>query len=101
MSNRQALYYAFCLGSSAKEVLKGSCSVAKESLGQWVNTSTLTRPILMQYQWYYDPEWERAKNLSQEIKSKNHTPSRKQKKKTGVRHYSSSSKGKPEEEVCN
>lgn len=98
MSSRQTLYQAFCLASSAKEVLKGSASIAKESLSQWVNTSHLTRPILMQYQCYYDPEWEKAKKLSQEVKLK--SQSKKHKRKPGIRHYSTSSKLSVEK-VCN
>lgn len=102
MSSRRTLYHAFCLASSTKEVVKGSASIAKESLSQWVNTSRLTRPILMQYKWYHDPEWENAKKLSQEVKLRSHSHVRKHKKKAGVRHYSSYSKKEPRaEKVCN
>lgn len=70
MSTRQGLYYAWCLASSTRQVIKGSYSIASESFCEWANTSTLTRPLLTQFQWYYDPEWEKAKKLSEEIKSK-------------------------------
>lgn len=99
MSSRHTLYHAYCLASSAGEVLKGSASIAKESLTQWVNTSRITRPVLMQYQCYYDPQWEDAKKLSQEVKAKTHSPPKKSKRKTGVRHFSSSSRNK-NDEVC-
>lgn len=100
MSTRHTLYHAFCLASSGKEVLKGSASVAKESLVQWVNTSCLTRPILMQYKFYYDPEWENARKLSQEVKSKGHPQTKRHKRKPGARHYSTSSRPSTEK-VCN
>lgn len=100
MIERRGLYYAFCLASSAKEVLKGSCTVARDSFGQWVTTSTLTRPLLMEYQWFHDPKWEKARKLSEGIRASglpqqgnNH------KSRTGVRHYSSHSKSKGEK-VC-
>ncbi|QLG71275.1 hypothetical protein HG535_0B03140 [Zygotorulaspora mrakii] len=94
MIERRSLYYAFCLVSSSKEVLKGSCTIARDSFAQWASTSTLTRPILMQYQWFNDPQWNEARQLSEEIRSKNLSQQRKkQKKLSGVRNYSSYSKG--------
>lgn len=98
MSSRRSLYHAFCLVSSARQVLKGSASIAKESLAQWVNTSRLTRPVLMQYRWYYDQEWENAKMLSEQVKAKARQPSRKS-KKSGTRHYSTSSR-RSNDQVC-
>ncbi|QLQ82093.1 hypothetical protein HG537_0G03480 [Torulaspora globosa] len=97
MSSRRGLYHAFCLVSSATQVLKGSVSIGRESLSQWVNTSRITRPILMQYQCYYDPEWEEAKRLSEQVKAKARQPSRKSKKNVGTRHYSTSRRSNDEQ----
>ncbi|CCE65899.1 hypothetical protein TPHA_0N01180 [Tetrapisispora phaffii CBS 4417] len=66
--SRQNLYQYYCMLSGARSVIKGSGIVAKESLSTWVNTSTLTRPILNQFQWFHDPKWEQAKTLSNTIR---------------------------------
>ncbi|AQZ12840.1 COQ8 (YGL119W) and YBR230W-A [Zygosaccharomyces parabailii] len=94
MSSRRSLYYVYCLGSSARQVLGGSWDVGKESLITWINTSTLTRPILSQYQWFYDPEWENARKLAEETRVARHGQrnKRNQPKKAGIRQYSTSTK---------
>ncbi|SCU97017.1 LAMI_0F08592g1_1 [Lachancea mirantina] len=69
MVSRQTLYGALCVASSVKEVIKGSTSVARESAGLWLKTSSLTRPLLSKYQWFYDPEWEKAKSLSERLRN--------------------------------
>lgn len=88
--------------------MSGSWDIGKESLGSWINTSTLTRPILNEYQWFYDPKWEEAKKLAEETRNlhsgKPHL--KKPRKKVGpttkgTREYSTSTKVPPEEEVCN
>lgn len=53
----------------------------------------------MQYQCYYDPQWEDAKKLSEQVRAKSQQAVRKSKKKPGVRHYSSSSRHHSDE-VC-
>ncbi|SCU99554.1 LANO_0F02256g1_1 [Lachancea nothofagi CBS 11611] len=101
MASRQSLYHAFCLASSVKEVVKGSVSIGSESLRSWAETSTLTRPILERYQWFYDPEWEKARALSDSVRSSNRTRGKSTKKgarsystgvKTSIRHYSTGAK---------
>ncbi|SCU83957.1 LAME_0C07514g1_1 [Lachancea meyersii CBS 8951] len=87
MSSRQSLYHAYCLLSSAKEVIKGSASIGCGSLTSWVESSTLTRPISSKFQWFYDPEWEKARALSESVRS-HPKPKGKSSKKGGVRHYS-------------
>lgn len=106
MSTRKTLYHAYCLGASGKRVLNGSWEIGKESLSSWINTSTLTRPFLSQYQWFYDPEWERAKKLADETRILHHgrhQPKKTKKKVGGIgtttREYSTSTKVPPEE-VC-
>ncbi|KAH9198379.1 ABC1 family-domain-containing protein [Zygosaccharomyces rouxii] len=105
MSTRRTLYHIYCLGSSARSVLSGSWDIGKESLGSWINTSTLTRPILNEYQWFYDPKWEEAKKLAEDTRNlhsgKPHL--KKSRKKVGpttkgTREYSTSTKVPPEEE---
>lgn len=83
-------------------MLGGSWDVGKESLTTWINTSTLTRPILSQYQWFYDPAWENAKKLAEETRVARYGQrnKRNQSKKAGIRQYSTSTKA-PANEVCN
>lgn len=107
MSTRKSLYQLYCLGSSVRRVLSGSQDIGKESLSSWTNTSTLTRPILSKYQWFYDPEWEKAKKLAEETRTLQHgNPHPKKPRKKagptvkGTREYSTSTKV-PSEEVCN
>lgn len=104
MASRRSLYHAVCLASSAKEVIKGSLSTGCESFNLWVETSTLTRPILSQYQWFYDPEWEKSKKLSDDLraKAKPKSPKGKQSHKKSVRHYSTTVKRKQDllHDVC-
>lgn len=93
MSTRRSLYHAFCLASSVKEVAKGSWCIGSGSLRSLIETSTLTRPILSKYQWFYDRDWEAARKLSEEVRTKqgvkhgtrSRTPSA---AKKGIRHYS-------------
>ncbi|SCU81306.1 LAFA_0C03972g1_1 [Lachancea sp. 'fantastica'] len=87
MSNRQSLYHAYCLLTSAKDVVKGSASIGCASLTSWAESSTLTRPILTKSRLFYDPEWEKARLLSDSIRSQPKNRS-KSSKKTNVRHYS-------------
>ncbi|SCU78014.1 LADA_0A03356g1_1 [Lachancea dasiensis] len=69
MASRQTLYHAFCVASSLREVAKGSASIGCESLRTWMATSTLTRPVLARSRWFYDPEWEKARELSESVRA--------------------------------
>ncbi|KAH7594756.1 ABC1 family [Nakaseomyces glabratus] len=90
MSARKALYYAYCVGGSAKEAIKESIQFGGKSTKQYVNTSIVLRPILSQFQWYHDPAWEEAKSLSKSLRNgQTHV---KHSNKAGVRHYSTSSR---------
>lgn len=101
MSSRKALYHAFCVASSFKELAKGSLSISKESLRSWFETSSLTRPALSNYQWFYDKEWEKARKLSERVRSdyeksehatKHGTRTKASGPKKTVRHYSTRAK---------
>ncbi|CEP64821.1 protein kinase COQ8 LALA0_S13e03796g [Lachancea lanzarotensis] len=87
MSTRQSLYYTYCLLTSARDVVKGSASIGCASLTSWAESSTLTRPILSRSRLFYDPEWEKARALSEQRRSQPKTKS-KASKKGGIRHYS-------------
>lgn len=96
--SRKGLYEALCVSNALCDVVKGSLSIVKESSSIWIRTSTLTRPILSQFQWFYDKDWEKAKKLSRDIKTSrlnnNQKPSpsdtRHKKQVKSVRHYSTS-----------
>lgn len=104
MSTRKGLYDVYCVLASVTSVLRGSNSIAQESFKQWFNTSILIKPTLDQYQWYNDPKWEEAKELSSQVKRS--TRNNIDRKSTGnsnrgvkenLRHYSTSRKV---EDVC-
>ncbi|OEJ85547.1 Atypical kinase COQ8, mitochondrial [Hanseniaspora osmophila] len=102
MASRQGLYDLYCVLSSSKEVLGNTFNLGKQSLQSWSHTSMIARPILSRYQWFYDPKWEEAKKLAQEVKedgnlkTKGHTTSKKKHAKrdlstgttTSKRHFS-------------
>lgn len=72
--SRKGLYHAVCLSESICGTLKGSASIGKESFENWVRSSTLTRPVLSRFQWFYDEKWEEAKRLSNASRRKNEGP---------------------------
>lgn len=87
--------------------MKGTWSIGRESAQLWLTNSTLTRPLLSKCQWFHDPQWNRAKKLSEGARasasSLKHASGPKSTKKKNVRHYSTSSKSTQKDadsEVC-
>ncbi|KAH3903380.1 related to Probable serine/threonine-protein kinase COQ8, mitochondrial [Saccharomycodes ludwigii] len=93
MATRKCLYDAFCVLSSSKQVLHDSTILTKEAICTWVKTSTITTPLLSQFQWFNDPKWEEATRLSESVKNgtyKSATNSINYSSKPGTRSFSTS-----------
>lgn len=95
--SRKGLYQAICLSESFCNVVKNSASIGRQSLDIWLKTSTLTRPVLSKFQWFYDKDWEHARKLSESVRksTKGHSSKKAHlskcsvKNKKNVRHFSS------------
>ncbi|CAL9732939.1 atypical kinase Coq8p, mitochondrial [Monosporozyma unispora] len=91
MSKQRTAYYIWALGVSSKNVMCKSSSLAGESLRVWFNTSPILKTLLSRYQWYEDPAWNQARELSSRVRS---NPSLFKKVNSGInqvnnaRHYS-------------
>ncbi|EDO17556.1 hypothetical protein Kpol_534p37 [Vanderwaltozyma polyspora DSM 70294] len=86
---RETVYRVYCLWNSACGVIKGSSSIASQSLKSWVSTSTLTRPTLISLQCGNDSNWEQANALANSIREKRSAASnRKHNPKDFVNHNS-------------
>ncbi|CDO92041.1 unnamed protein product [Kluyveromyces dobzhanskii CBS 2104] len=92
--SRKGLYRAICLSESIFTVLQDSTSIGRQSFDIWLKTSTLTRPVLSKFQWFYDENWEHAKKLSESVikaRTKSVPGNTQQSKSSGqkhVRHFS-------------
>lgn len=69
MSKQRTAYYLWALGLSTKNVMCESSSFAGESLRVWFNTSPIFKSLLSRYQWYEDPSWNQARELSQRVRA--------------------------------
>ncbi|CCK70909.1 protein kinase COQ8 KNAG_0F02440 [Huiozyma naganishii CBS 8797] len=104
MSTRKNLYYLWCVGSSAKDVVKRAAAITSGGLETWVNTSPVVNSVLSRYQWYSDPQWDKAVELSRkaQVAAPPKTGGTPQTKAGQVRHYSTTARpfvrgGKPED----
>lgn len=92
MSRQRTGYYLWTLATSTKNVVCQSSRIAADSFKIWMDTTPILKSMLSDYQWYEDPEWEKARQLSDNIRNLHHnTPIQGTIINTiGKRHYSTS-----------
>lgn len=92
--SRRCVSDAIQIALSISDITRASVIIGKESFSLWVSTSMVTRPWLSRFQWFYDPEWEKAKQLSEFINKKRSGSSAdikgSSRNKLHLRHYSTS-----------
>ncbi|AGO10174.1 AaceriAAR181Wp [[Ashbya] aceris (nom. inval.)] len=96
MGTRESLYHAYRVLISSKDVFCGSVDIARESFCIWASTSSLTRPLLSKSRWFHDPEWNRARQLSDKIRQ-GAAGRPKASAPRGTRQYSTSSRRNEED----
>ena len=80
MTKYRTAYYLWALTVSSKNVFYKSFSLASDSFKVWFNTSPILKALLSNYQWYEDSEWNKARVLSDKIRSDSLSSSFKKKK---------------------
>lgn len=91
MTKYRATYYLWEISVASKNVLYKSSSHARNSFKIWFDSSPILKTLLSDYQWYEDPEWNKARGISDKIRSSLSLSNSKQKKLNRVnttRHYS-------------
>lgn len=91
MTRYRAAYYLWASSVASKNVLYKSSSHLRDSFKVWFDSSPILKNLLSDCQWYDDPEWNRARALSDKIRSSSSPSNSKQKKINQInnaRHYS-------------
>ncbi|KAK5781178.1 hypothetical protein RI543_001573 [Arxiozyma heterogenica] len=91
MTKYRAAYYLWEISVASKNVLYKSSSHARNSFKIWFDSSPILKSLLSDYQWYEDPEWNKARGISDKIRSSLSLSNSKQKKLNRInttRHYS-------------